>query len=317
MPTHYVAPGVSGGDGSVLTPWNWDEMASAVLAAGDEVIVLTGTHSASVELDTPADFYIHGDFSNPRPVIDFGSGFTARCIDGGGYPLNVDYLEILSPNAVRTVDVDTWFNSSVNNVKGDSWIYTRAARRHSYCRVECPTAGVSGGSITQSYVTEAISTDGVNCMCITSCVTPRVDGPASEGSAISGSVIYGSGVDGGIALTSCSVSNTIIMNASVGFAASGVNCRADKCLFFNNTANTSGTVIEANNTEMDADPFEDAANGDFRLTTAAKAKPYANQLKAIMAGLVDVPGITTDSLADLVGGSGSGSGGGAVPSPFR
>ena len=59
---------------------------------------------------------------------------------------------------------------------------------------------------------------------------------------------------------------------------------------------------------MAADPFEDSANLDFRLTTAAKAAAYANQLKAIMAGQVDVPGITTDSLADLVGGGGGASG---------
>jgi hypothetical protein len=50
---------------------------------------------------------------------------------------------------------------------------------------------------------------------------------------------------------------------------------------------------------MSADPFTDAANGDFRLTGAAKQTAYVNDIRRIMAMIKGVPSIQVDD--DFIG----------------
>ena len=57
--------------------------------------------------------------------------------------------------------------------------------------------------------------------------------------------------------------------------------------------------INLNPTVMSADPFTDAANGDFRLTAAAKQTAYVNDIRRIMAMIKGVPSIQVDD--DFIG----------------
>ena len=75
------------------------------------------------------------------------------------------------------------------------------------------------------------------------------------------------------------------------------------CMEFGST--TVATNAPADFVSESASPFIDAANLDLRLTAAAKLATYADQLKAVMAGLQHVPGITVDTIADMYGGGSS------------
>ena len=117
------------------------------------------------------------------------------------------------------------------------------------------------------------------------------------------------------------VENCIIIDNGNGTM---VGCYRSSMVIRNNLYFNVGTLVAdqdlsvpsqwqlENNTEMDADPFTDSANLDLRLTTAAQGKAYAPQLINIMLGLVNVPGITTDTESDLLAMLGGG-GGASLP----
>ena len=133
-------------------------------------------------------------------------------------------------------------------------------------------------------------------------------------------------VRGGIRGANSQCINTIVIGASVSaFGVSSqtksplINCIAVDCDAFQQLSLSGFTVIgcmEFGSATPAADapddfisqpnsPFVDAANLDLRLTEAAKAAPYADRLKSIMASLHYVPGITIDSIDDLYGGGGT------------
>lgn len=306
MPTYYVATGVSGGNGATDTPWNWDEMTGQTFASGDVIIIRTGTHAATAGWTASvSDLFIHGDFAQARPVIDFGS-FSGKCLatTSGASALRIEFIELDAPSSSHAVDFDVAFNGSVLECKG-TFFDIRAGRRSAYSKLEAENVQVSSSTIANSFISDVVSADSNFQGAITNCVLRQFNAVNILASVVSNSIIFGTGSAGGASVGQSVFSNCIFINATTAITSSD-QVTAENCFFFNNTSNTSGNVRQVNSTDMTADPFVDAANLDFRLTTAAKAESYANQLKAIMAGLVDVPGITTDSLADLVGGGGGG-----------
>jgi hypothetical protein len=99
----------------------------------------------------------------------------------------------------------------------------------------------------------------------------------------------------------------ISINDSIAFAAGSANAivRCLNCFQFG-AGTVSQNIVDADITTLAANPFIDSANLDLRLTDAAKSSIYGTRLKAIMAGLVDVPGITTDLLEELTSGGAAG-----------
>jgi hypothetical protein len=100
----------------------------------------------------------------------------------------------------------------------------------------------------------------------------------------------------GSIFTSTATPTSNVIESTAAF----VNFGADN---FGKLGGTIGPVLASNgsptfNVDI-TDFFVDPQNRNFRLTAEAKASPHATQLKKIMLGLVNVPGITTDSLADL------------------
>ncbi len=129
-----------------------------------------------------------------------------------------------------------------------------------------------------------------------------MEGAVNESYAISDSVI----VAGGTAV-SCSLQrhstheNLIVIGAATGFSVPAANVAQFRNIYFYDVSTQfSNTPSLAQNiVTLTDNPFIDAENGDLRLTAYGKSIP---QLRAIMAGLVNVPGITTDPLEDLIGG---------------
>ncbi|MEM6979239.1 MAG: hypothetical protein AAF539_06180 [Planctomycetota bacterium] len=99
----------------------------------------------------------------------------------------------------------------------------------------------------------------------------------------------------------------VLQNAFASRIVSGCVFLADVDQAINSISVTGSPYItdgDGVQTPID-DPFVDSANYDLRLTSEAKLSSESTMIRAIMAGLVDVPGVTTDSLQDLIGSSAS------------
>jgi len=137
--------------------------------------------------------------------------------------------------------------------------------------------------------------------------------------SITNSVVYGSTLDGvraefarnvvSQAVTSAflSASERLELRDCIGYDSrdfttldTGSPTSVVNCYQYSSTDASPATYTDL--TTLTDDIFLDWANKDLRLTTYGKS---IDSIKAIMANLVDVPGITTDSLTELFGGGGS------------
>lgn len=164
---------------------------------------------------------------------------------------------------------------------------------------------------------------------IVKCTAVGCDGIRSLSSqraeSIVGNIVYNTtaGTGQGIYLAGTTIYSvaTVENNIVVGFSgAGGVGIKSDSTAqllghnaFYNNTANYSiatNTIIDetANDVALTADPFTDAASGDFSLTAAAKtalaAKGFPTSYLGAAAGTV--PNITIGAIQQALASSSGG-----------
>jgi len=333
MATFYVETSANGGgqagsDGSQSKPWLWDEFVSAFtgLADNDILEVGPGIHEANTNLDIavgPSPFVIVGDAS--QPVIRANSIIDAIIESGGGSALVIRHINNLDldanglANHAGTSDGIPW---------GVSWtdcIFRNALShgldlRHRNSAVRCAFLSNAGGGVTfplggqishclaafnsnLGFFHESEGSGFISCVDIDNGIAPLTGG--NGGPIIASSVIIGNQLRA-ISRAGVAVGNVVDNPGGPGIVGntSYRNYAVDNSIRASPT--TSDLFFESNNQELTESIFIDSANLDLRLTSYGKNLPG---VQAIMAGLVNVPGITTDSLADLFAG--------APQSPFR
>lgn len=313
MATYEVKTTGSGsGVGSDADPFTWAQLATETFANGDIINVHAGTHSATTTWSTSATIRLTGVRSGDRPVIS--GSLSSTVFDPNGTESIFEYLEFNTPNASRSIDYDVIFRPILLDIKGGYFDGRGGSRSGTAMRIESSERiDLGGDGNFYNCKSPILSTDSGVANSYTNCVVTEYAGnPSGVASPFVGSIfIDSSETDGAVRCDSAVVSNCIFIGNS---NASKIDefARFEGCFYFDNSTKHagSGTIVEANATDMVADPFIDSSNFDLRFTTAAKSQAYYPELSAIMVQHVlgGTPGITTDSLADLLAGSGGDSG---------
>lgn len=312
MANYYVTTGASGlGDGSIGNPWTIGQAAVAATLATDYINFADGTYTFAAPLTRTAPGNWVGNTTTPANVRFVASANIARLIsqtagdsryqgirfDGSTFTISSELLKV-SANGTNVDNCEfVGTSAAFYAIAGDN----SATITNSL--VDGTARGFGFGNLPYRCTVKVTSAEPVYAdvgKAIMQCVIRA--GAPSRGSYV-GCV---SRAQLNATLARKYVANCIILNAGAACISAQANQTAVMdCLWFGSSlAGGTALAIDSNNTQMSADPFVDSANGDFRLTTAAKAQPYANRLRAIMAGVSGVPGITTDSLATLFGGGG-------------
>jgi len=295
MAEHYVtSDATGGGDGSIGDPWTLAEAASTAVT-NDFVYIKSGIYSLAADLvfGTNVNVFAYtsspGDWVPPVPIATFlvdyspshsiqGFGrFHGIHFDGGGQ------TSARGPSAFHFVGCKFSRFNITRSFVGDAI----------QCENDSPgsISEQSNGEIQQTKIrgmhNEPLRAVASVCNQLTLKYRGYLHGCIANGH-----------MDLQFEDDVSTISNCI-----------APNFRASSLIIYDNCYQIGGTSPQPGVTVID-NPFEDWSNFDLRLTDAAKASAYASQLKAIMAGLVNVPGITTDSLEDLTAG-------GSPRSPFR
>ncbi len=321
MAIYYVSATASGGgNGSIGNPWTLAEAISGA-ANGDEVNVQQGVYTSNVAITQPAGTLFRGYAVTPGDEGQFTLQMTSSLSGGYAWTLggSLRALENViltssatpSPRGIRLTgdsrlsnchvldwtEFDAISNSGTGTLdkclldstkSGSEQAASRSLSKCSQRRFGANEHGLDrcvavakSGAIQDSFVV-TFRSDAVNCVSINS---PGrgffAQFPANQ-----------------------MFRDCISINDSIAFASGSANVivRCVNCFQFGATT-VSQNIINPDITTLAADPFVDSANLDLRLTNQAKASVYGQRLKAIMVNLVEVPGIVTDSLSELLSGS--------------
>jgi hypothetical protein len=288
MATYYVsatAPG--GGDGSVGNPWTLAEavaLQGSSIVGADTVEMSSGVYSRSTQVSLTHGTWIGA--ANAGTIIRASAGMTS-IVDLGAGMAGARQLRLEANGNTITQCLIVRQGSLIQNIEtsgGTTGINLTRADGPAISRLRAEDAvsnrisGVTGVVIINSFANGGIA----GSVSVSSCV---IRGAVSGGNAkVYRSVVGGAPVSG-------------IIDSIIADGASSI------------LRDEIGTPVS-----LGFDPFIDFNANDLRLSSAALSSSYANQLRAIMAGLVNVPGITTDPLSSLIG---SGGGSSRPSNPFR
>ena len=308
MADYYIeTTGTGTGTGSALDPWTMQQFIDSketTLSAYDRVYIGSGTHAVTSTWSLTIDSvrYIGNEYS--RPIIQWQNTlgtfvsksandnrfFSDIVFDCNGFQStgsSANYVWFSEEHTHRCKFISTGsdipqFNSNATFYECE-WV--GGSRVHGGEQVRCSFTGMTGASGA------VYSSNCYNCVLFNNVV-----GLATA----SGSEIFYDCVSYGNTSSDLRFySSSIHCNhANLVFGKMDYQYRRNQflvdCLY--QTDSTTGDPFgsNVNPTILTADPFQDAANGDFRLTGLAKQQPYSETLKRTILNVQSVPGIITD-----------------------
>lgn len=308
MADYYIeTTGTGTGTGTALDPWTMQQFITSketTLSPYDRVYIGSGTHAVTSQWNLTIDSVRYIGNRNSRPVIEWQNivnNFIAK--SGQDNRLFMDI--VFDCNGFETTQSGNfvWFSrehthrckfistgSNIPQFNADATFYecewVGGSRIHGGEQVRCSFTGMTG-------VSGAIySSNCYNCVFFNNAVG-LATGSASEcfydsisyGNTSSDLRFYSSSIQ-------CNHMNLIFGKMDYGHTK---NQFLINCLY--QTDSTTGSDpfgLNDNPTILAADPFQDAVNGDFRLTAEAKQKTYSEILKRTILNVQRVPGIVTD-----------------------
>lgn len=317
MADYYVASDATGtGNGSIGSPWTLDQ---AVAAQGTfpqpSVVWIT---SGNYDLTTPISF--------TRPTIAWiGTGVSKpvlRYIGSAAYTSTFVTLAAQDQILQGVVVDGNYLVGNITNVSGSSRIHECDIRnlldKPGYARPWANSGRISRCRCYNTQTNGYFYIDSVQY--INSLVDARIGG-GGVANSVGGSAISSVFCEFSAGVSNVPVTNSIFIgcgstvavghrgfidgliaiNCSTVMVAGSYNgCSARNVYSYGHGTLYTGTWNELTNVNaLPFNPFVDHANLDFRLTEQAKDSQYANGLRAILASLQSVPGITLDSLDEL------------------
>lgn len=318
MATYYVASDAAGGgDGSQGDPWTLDE-ANTNAPKKSLILIQPGTYlrSTTWSVDSGSIWNYRRWLANGSVTIRADAALSTLCEMGDAYSQILDGIDFDGNDQVT--ELIGYSNNVPNTLANCLLRNAQTAIQESRNRADlfrCEITGMSShglknfrGSVTECHI-HGNSGWGIE---------------ASEYvySNVNRCVVYGNGSGGVYSRENICDGCVVTDNGGNGIAVPYWNGSAVRCISQNNTGTdlslsdfrgfmsdnffagsidgVSDSNFAQNNMTLTADVFVDSANGDFRLTAYGKSFPG---IRAIMAGLVNVPGIITNSLAELMGGA--------------
>ena len=312
MATYYIKTTGSGsGAGTDGDPWTIQQFVDSkesTLAADDEINISGGTHALTSQWSLSKDgIRYYGDPDN-RPVIQWQNAvasfvkqtayndryFDSIIFDSNGYEASssAPFVSWQDEAFSRCKFITTGTTNIPQfglNVVFYKCEWNGGSRVHGGTQILCSVTGTAGttGAFYQSVVEKCIAFN---------CATGFAN---SGGASVAGSIAFGNTLD----YTNNSGSHRKSMTDSIVGEIGGFHVNKLMMLNCFYQTLTTAPAFNSNPTVLAADPFVNAAAGDFRFTAAAKATAYYDDLKPILIGLQGVPAVTLDT--DLVSGDSS------------
>lgn len=318
MATYYVATtGTGSGVGSQADPFVLSQV-DGFGVFGDVIFFAPGTYDTAETVTVARRVSWQASEPDNRPVIRATAPFAgAVLVDRGNESASLESFVLECSSLCGAADFGAAF---ISRCEFRDVVTSYGARAGKICQTEIHKLdSVQHATVTTQGVESVLVVapyNGVGRLAFTTSGMTTCSVVAGGITGVSGGsvnvVVIGSQANAFSisAATKAQLKNCIAVNC--GSFQLGVSLAGHMffgCMEFGSS--TPAADAPADFISESADPFVDSANLDLRLTEAAKAAPYADRLKAIMARLQDVPGITVDSLADLFGG-----GGGTTITPF-
>lgn len=291
MATVYVSSlAGGGGDGSLGNPWTLTEAAANYNAGDDIRIMADGTYSIGATVtfakngNTINTTHICGATSSG--VVD-GTRPTLQATAGGITILSTSGLFCEAKYLILDGNSQTTVNGIVGGTATNVWgcratgfdgvgIRAQLQSQIELCEADNCGVGLDAGAHTMFGNTAHSCTTGMKCGKATLCVSWNNSGNGFEISDnnVAGEayfcVAHGNGGDGiQFVANSGSVINSILTsNGAYGIDVSAVdNSRVIRSAFYDNTLGTTDITARGQHEliTLTADPFVDAANGDFTL----------------------------------------------------
>ncbi len=308
MADYYIEIFGSGtGAGTSGDPWTMEQFITLEeigLSHNDNVYIGSGTHQVTSTWQLTVDGVNYYGDQNDRPVIQWQNtlnyflqrvGNDNRLFDHIVFDCNGFQSTGNSANYVafsreqfsycKFISVGTdipQFNGDCNFFRCE---FENGSRLHGGTLVQCAIHGMTGttGAVYSSRV--------FNCA-----LFGNTTGIASNssGQVCQGSLVYGNTND--MKYTGSGYYKSISNNI---FGDMTGNVYLFKWSLYSNfyesiTGSPNLPRINLDGTVIAADPFVDAANGDFHLTSAAKQTAYVTGMRKIIAGVIGAPAITID-----------------------
>jgi len=300
--------GTGTGTGTALDPWTMQQFITSketTLSPYDRVYIGSGTHAVTSTWSLTIDSVRYIGNEHSRPIIQWQNtldDFVARSANDNRLFSNIvfdcngfqstgssaNYVWFSKEHTHRCKFISTGtdipqFNANATFYECE-WV--GGSRVHGGEQVRCSFTGMTG-------VSGAVySSNCYNCVLFNNAVGLAT---GSDSEVFYDSISYGntsSDLRFWSSTFQCNHMNLIFGKMDYGWTR---NQFLINCLY--QTDSTTGSDpfgLNDNPTILDADPFEDAANGDFRLTGEAKSKPYSEALKRTVLNVQAVPGIITD-----------------------
>ncbi len=313
MADYYIKiTGSGSGAGTSGDPWTMQQFVDTeetTLSHNDNVHIGAGTHTLTTTWNLTVDGVNYYGDTTSRPVIQWQNTLNYFLSKAGNDNRLFDHI-IFDCNGFQStgsqanyvafsreqfsyckfISVGTdipQFNGDCNFFRCE---FSNGSRLHGGTLVQCAIHGMTGttGAVYASRV--------FNCALYNNAVGIA---STSSGQICQGSFVYGNTND--MKFTGSGYYKSISNNV---FGDMTGNFYLYKWSLYNNlyeslVGSPNLPRINLNPTVMAADPFTDAANGDFRLTAAAKQTAYVNDIRRIMAMIKGVPSIQVDD--DFIG----------------
>lgn len=320
MATYYVTAAAAGlGDGSLVNPWTLTQAIAAALTNADTVNVGAGTYTFAAN-QTIAGTARWVGVAGSTIVEWTGSSahglFRVPNYPGGGIFEGFTF-KLHGSNAIMASNGNATYRDCIFDVQGfalprvffnaNNIITERCIFTGNNVWSICNLPYYCESSLVRSLVTAGnagLDIDG----------GPGVIRNATHSSGFArGLVVVHPGANAVVGSTNKRnhvIRDAILIGAHAFSIPTAVRVVAENVYYLASTAKQtgSGELVENNVVAIPESPFVDANALDLRLTTAAKAGANAAAFRRIMLGIVGTPGVTTDSLSELLGESGGSSG---------
>ena len=308
MADYYIeTTGTGTGTGTALDPWTMQQFITSketTLSAYDRVYIGSGTHAVTSSWLLTIDSVRYIGDSSDRPVIQWQntlSDFVAKSANDNRFFSDI----VFDCNGFQSTGSSanySWFSkehthrckfistgTDIPQFNADATFYecewVGGSRVHGGEQVRCSFTGFTGisGAVYSSNCYHCVLFG--NAVGLATAATSDVFHECiSYGNTSSDLSFYSN-------TQQCNHLN-LVFGQMTGVWRKNNFLR--DCLY--QTDSTTGDPFGANvnPTVLVADPYIDAANGDFRLTEAAKNQTYTKELRRISVAMHGVPGVTVD-----------------------